>query len=474
MKKVIHIIFKSASKNMKLSITSLLTAFMILSSCKNNQDQISPAEVEKLVAEAYVHTYPIVENYKGIYFYGVLKESPKYVPMNSLKNESVLYSPKDKFVVSPNNDTYYSTGILDLRAEPVIFKVPESKDRYYTFQFVGMTTDNFGYIGVNTTGPDSGTYAITSPNFNGKLPNGVKSIKSNSEFVIVAGRTAVNSEDSKDVQSALVLQKKFEVGPLSNFYPGFALKQVESVDFPALQTSDLDNENFFSLLNFLLQYIQLSKNEQTIIAGFEKIGVKKGEPYTFYNDNPDYQSAILQGIKIGITKVDSLANNMGRKVNGWDLTPTGEYFGNNYDLRTGWAKRAIYVNSPSEAYYPSISVDENGDQLNGTNTYSITFPVNNLPPAKYFWSLTMYYNDSKLMVENEINRYSFGDRTKGMNYNADGSLTIYFSKKAPKQGTANWLPAPEGDFYMLMRLYGPKEKVLKEEWTPPAILKLKD
>jgi hypothetical protein len=163
---------------MKRRIFISIFAFSILSSCGTKKSKMTLEEVENSVLEAYVQTFPIVENYKGIYFYGVLEESPKYVPMNSLKNEAVLYSPTDEFVVSANNDTYYSTGILDLRAEPVIFKVPESKDRYYTFQLVSMTTDNFGYIGVNTTGNKAGIYAVTSPNFNGTLPIGVKEIKS--------------------------------------------------------------------------------------------------------------------------------------------------------------------------------------------------------------------------------------------------------------------------------------------------------
>ena len=433
---------------------------------------MTSAEVENLVAEAYVQTFPIVENYKGIYFYGVLEQSPKYVPMNSLKNEAVLYSPEDKFVVSANNDTYYSTGILDLRAEPVIFKVPESKDRYYTFQLVGMTTDNFGYIGVNTTGSEAGIYAVTSPNFNGTLPEGVKEIKSPSEFVVVAGRTAVNAEDPNDSEKAISLQQQYEIGPIHKFYPDFKVSTVNPIDFPALRPTDVDNEEFFSRLNFLMQYNKFTEDEQIIIDSYQKIGIKAGEPYRFFSDNPEYQQAIIAGIKKGHAKVDSIANNMGRNVNGWDLTSTGKYFGKNYTLRTGWAKRAIYVNSPSEAYYPSVSVDENGAQLNGANSYTITFPADNLPPAKYFWSLTMYHNDTKLMVENDLKRYSIGDRTNGLLYNKDGTLTLYFSHIEPKEGKSNWLPAPEGDFYLLMRLYGPSNKVLDNQWTPPSIKKM--
>jgi hypothetical protein len=449
----------------------LLAAIAVLTFSCNQPAKLSPEEVTKLTAAAYVQSYPIIENYKGIYFYGVLKSSPKYVPMNSLLHEAKLYSPSDKFVVSPNNDTYYSTGIFDLRAEPVIIKVPEAKERYYTFQLVSMTTDNFGYIGTNSTGTKAGTYAITSPNFSGQLPAGVTEIKSPSEFIVVAGRTAVNAENPEDSKLAIAQQKKYEVGPIHNFYPDFAIKKVAVIDYPPYQATDFQNEAFFSKLNFLLQFIKLSDEEQKIMNGFEKIGVKAGIPYDFYTKNPEFKEAISKGIELGEKRVDSLATNLGKNVNGWELSSTDDYFGTNYALRTGWGKRAIYVNSPKEAYYPSIAVDSNGNKLNGNNQYSITFSADNLPPAKFFWSLTMYYAESKLLVENEIKRYSIGDRTKSMKYNKDGSLSVYFGNKKPKEGTANWLPAPAGNFYMLMRLYGPSEKVLKGEWTPPAISK---
>jgi hypothetical protein len=451
--------------------STIIAIILILGACTNSPSRLTPEEVTKLTANAYVQSYPIVENYKGLYFYGVLKSSPKYVPMNSLLHEAKLYSPSDKFVVSPNNDTYYSTGIFDLRAEPVIIKVPEVKERYYTFQLVSMTTDNFGYIGTNSTGTKAGIYAITSPNFTGKLPDGVTEIKSPSEFIVVAGRTAVNAENPDDSNLAIALQKKYEVGAIHNFYPNFEVKKVAPIDFPPYKATDFQNETFFSKLNFLLQFIKLSDDEQKIMNRFESIGIKAGTQYDFYEKNPALKEAIKKGIELGERRVDSMATNLGKNVNGWELSSTADYFGTNYTLRTGWGKRAIYVNSPKEAYYPSIAVDTDGNKLNGNNQYSITFSADNLPPAKYFWSLTMYYAESKLLVENEIKRYSIGDRTKSMKYNNDGSLTIYFGIKKPKEGTGNWLPAPDGDFYMLMRLYGPSEKVLKGEWTPPAIIK---
>ena len=140
----------------KLMLGLGFLAFAIGIGCKSPKTKLTAEEVESMVAEAYVHCFPIVENYKAIYFYGVFETSPVFTPMNTLKHESRLYSPEDKAVVSANNDTYYSTGILDLRAEPVIFKVPEAKDRYYVFQLISQTTDNFNYIGTRLTGKEAG------------------------------------------------------------------------------------------------------------------------------------------------------------------------------------------------------------------------------------------------------------------------------------------------------------------------------
>jgi hypothetical protein len=162
---------------------------------------------------------------------------------------------------------------------------------------------------------------------------------------------------------------------------------------------------------------------------------------------------------------------MGKVINGWTMFPLGDYFGANYTDRTNIAKIGIYANSPKEAYYPLAFVDSNNQILDGKNNYKITFPAGQLPPAKYFWSLTMYDNGTQLLVDNPIQRYSIGDRTKSLKPNADGSLTIYMGNARPKSGTGNWLPAPNSGFNVMMRIYGPKENVLNGKWIPPPIVK---
>jgi hypothetical protein len=466
-------------RNFQPKKTSILeVAFLVmilLVSCQGppkEENRLTSEEVEEMVAEAYFHTFPIVENYKALYAFYVDKNSPRYQPMNKLVHSAVLYTPEEKFVVSPNNDTFYSTATLDLRAQPIVLKVPEITDRYYSFQFISMVTDNFFYVGSNTTGTGSGIFAITSPDFEGELPEGVQQIAAPSEIVSIIGRTGVNADDPKDVENAKQTQAQYELVLMSEFYPEFQSKTVEPINFPTYQESDKENQRYFELLNFLLQYTKPNEKDAQIIASYDVIGVRPGEGYPFYEENPQFQEAILSGIKKGIDKIETSSKNFGETVNGWTMFPLGDYFGDNFTARTNIAKIGIYANSPFEAYYPLAYVDSDGQILDGSNTYAVTFPKGEFPPAKYFWSLTMYDNENQLLVENEIKRYSIGDRTQSLKPNADGSLTIYLGHQPPPQGTGNWLPAPDGGFNVMMRIYGPEERVLDGTWKPVAIQKL--
>ncbi|WP_066224135.1 DUF1254 domain-containing protein [Formosa haliotis] len=458
----------------------IICTVLAFTACKSDKKEkasttsLTAEEVTELTKEAYVWGFPIVENYKAIYMYGGIDSTMRmYTPFNSVKPMNVFYDYTVKSVVSGNNDTWYSNGILDLRAEPVVFHVPEvENDRYYTFQLTSMTTDNFGYIGSRATGTKEGYYAVTGPSFTGTLPDSLHQIKSPSEFVSVIGRTAVyNKADGEKVKK---IQEETEIIPLSKLDSNFKPKQVAEIQWPKYNPKTRENVEALELLNWLNQYIKFGEEEAAYMKKFEAVGIKPQGDYTFYKEHPEFQKAIEEGVKQGYAEVQRLANATGKTVDGWDLAPTDvPYYGNNYDLRTGWAMKAIYVNTPIEAYYPAGNLDSDGNPLDGKNNYVLHFTKDEIPPAKYFWSITMYYADNKLMVENPIARYSIGDRTEGLKYNEDGSLTINISHNQPKEGTSNWLPAPDREFYILMRLYGPEESVLNGAWTPKSIEKVK-
>jgi hypothetical protein len=90
-----------------------------------------------------------------------------------------------------------------------------------------------------------------------------------------------------------------------------------------------------------------------------------------------------------------------------------------------------------------------------------------------FWSFTMYEIDQGWwFVPNALNKFTVSERDNPKP-NADGSLTLYFQNESPgKALEANWLPAPKGDFILMLRMYWPKESspsILNGTWKPPLI-----
>ncbi len=83
------------------------------------------------------------------------------------------------------------------------------------------------------------------------------------------------------------------------------------------------------------------------------------------------------------------------------------------------------------------------------------------------------YNSAFFLSANPINRYAIGDRTSGLHFARDGSLTLYLQHAAPGApgARANWLPAPAGRFHLIMRLYQPRDAALSGTWKPPPVIR---
>jgi hypothetical protein len=132
----------------------------------------------------------------------------------------------------------------------------------------------------------------------------------------------------------------------------------------------------------------------------------------------------------------------------------------------------MYDNKPTETKYIYRDFDSSGQQLDGKNLYTVTFAKGQEPPVNGFWSMTLY-NDKHLFNPNPLNRYSLGTKSKSfLQYNADGSLTLYFSAKSPgKNRETNWVPAPNGAFSLYLRCYWPQPAILDGTWMPPQVEK---
>jgi hypothetical protein len=188
---------------------------------------------------------------------------------------------------------------------------------------------------------------------------------------------------------------------------------------------------------------------------------------------------VVQGIIVGAVLafltaqvlMNAAVRSMTTTVNGWSTTVKAGQPGNGLLARAAYARNLPAVNVVQEAAYWTTTKDGAGRTLNGHHEYVLHFAEGQLPPNDAFWSLTM--NDVVgFMVPNPIDRYSVGSRS-GLVPNADGSIDIYIGRTAPAGRESNWLPAPAGNFKLMLRAYLPGRAVLDGEYHVPPVKRVR-
>jgi hypothetical protein len=446
-------------------------------------DKILPQEARQIAEEAYIFGYPLLMNYRSHYVVAINEASPFFkAHYNHIVHDTKPADHTRKDVVAMNADTPYSNYGLDLRAEPVVVSVPDVLDRYYVMQCVDLYTHNFAYIGTRATGTRAGNYLFVGPKWRGEIPEGKfnQVFHCETDFAAVICRTQLKGLD--DLENMIAIQKGYKITPMSVYF-GESPKSVPEVNWPDWDSSVMTSVEFITLLNFLLPFYEpYHPDDVLLMARFEKIGVVAGAPFDAEILDPTILKAIEEGQQAAIKKIAEKVENIGEKVNGWNMTDAcgpREFFNGDWLLRAAASQAAMYMNDKIEAFYPLVFVDADGEILDGkANQYILHFKEDEIPPAKYFWSVTMYDKSADgtagYMVANPIDRYLINTTTEGLIYGEDGSLTIYIQHEQPEdEKAANWLPAPAESFYMAMRIYGPEERVMSGEWYPPAVTKTK-
>jgi hypothetical protein len=439
---------------------------------------VTPSEARAIAKEAYIYGFPMVDSYRIEYGYFVDKKDPEYKgPWNEIHNTARVYTPADTAIQTPNSDTPYSYVGMDLRTEPLILTVPPiEKERYFSIQLIDAYTFNFAYIGSRATGNGGGSYLIAGPNWKGEKPSGVKDvIRSETEFVLALYRTQLFNPD--DIANVKTIQAGYKVQPLSAFLGKPVPKAATAVDFikPLTPAEEKTSLQFFNILNFVLRFCPTVPSENALMERFAKIGVGAGKPFDESKLSPEIQAAIEQGIADGWVAFAGLKKEIeAGKVTSGDVFGTREYLKNNYLYRMGAAVLGIYGNSEQEAMYPTYYVDATKQKLDGGNRYTLRFAPGQLPPVNAFWSLTMYEEPQSLLVANPINRYLINSpMLPQLKKDADGGLTLIVQNQSPgKDKEANWLPAPNGPFSLIMRLYWPKAEALEGKWKKPELRKV--
>jgi hypothetical protein len=453
-------------------LTTILTAFAVQAKAEIG-DRIEAYNISK---EAYIYAFPMIAGYKAFYEFNVDKASSQYKgPLNTIISDASVFTYKDTAIVTPNSDTPYSMMQVDLRAEPMVFCVPAiEKNRYYSVQLTDMYSFNYGYVGSRATGNEAGCYMITGPGWNGNKPEGVSKVfNSETQFGLVIFRTQLFN--SADIDNIKRIQAQYTAMPLSAYLKQPAPPALPLPNFPPFD-ADAFKLKAFSYLNFLMQFAPTLPAEAELRAKFARIGIASGIPYELPKVG-DAKVATELGIKEGYEAIEKQRDEIGKEVNGWRVgSAFGDraFYNGNYTLRAAAALAGIYGNDAIEAMYPLAVTDSTGTKLDGSKSnYTITFPADAYPPVNAFWSVTMYDGRTQLLIENPINRYLINSpMLPNMKKNPDGSLTIYVQNKSPgNDKEANWLPAPDGPIYMVMRLYWPKESALNGTWKPAPVVR---
>jgi hypothetical protein len=480
--------------------TCTLAAALVLAGCGKQDDAITKAEkkdapagipapgiaeVKAIAEEGFIYGLPIVMNYAVMYEYAVDKNSGQFkAPFNQIFNEARVFTYQDTAIITPNSDTPYSLLWMDLRAEPMVLSVPAvDKKRYYSVMLTDGNTFNYGYIGSRATGSDAGDYMVVGPNWKGETPPGIKKVfRSTTEFSLAAYRTQLI--DAKDMPNVEKVQAGYKVQPLSAYLKQPSPAAAPAIDFPKID-KEMVKTNFFEYLDFALQFAPAGPEEEAIRAKLASIGIGPGKKFNFKDLSVEHKAAVLLAMKEGDSKVEKYLEAGMKDINGWKV---GSLFGDRAFYNGDWLKRAaaakggIYGNDAVEAMYPLTKTLANGDVLDGSkHKYTLTFAKDQFPPVNAFWSVTMYDGKTQFLIKNPINRYLINSpMLPSMKKDKDGSLTLYIQKDSPgKDKESNWLPAPDGPIYLVMRLYWPKTEAPsilppgEGTWQPPALAQAK-
>ncbi len=465
---------------MKTRIATLLSAFFLIlaGGCSSetpvdfatDSDESAPvdaARIQAIAEDAYVFGFPIVMSYRTWYFFFINQDNPQFVaPMNTLKNFPRVFTHRDTVVVTPNSDTPYSFVGLDLRAEPIVLSVPDmNKDRFYSVHLADINHHNFGFLGTVTTGNSAGHHMVAGPDWEGEVPEGIDTVtRTDAQIAFAVFRTQLFSPN--DLENVKRIQDQYAAQTLSSFLGEEPPAPPPAIDFPSWDDTAL-TDNFIPLLNFMLQFTTATPDEVAVRERIAEIGIGPGKPFDWGDVSAEERQAIEAGFAAAREKIAA-----------GEAVATEFLFGNRARINGDWMARAVAVEGAQwgkdreQAIYPRLAVDIDGNPLDASRTgYTLTFAEGDFPPARAFWSITMYDGITNLLVKNPIERYLINSpMLPDMARGNDGSLTIYIQHDSPgADREANWLPAPDGPFYMIMRLYWPKPEALDGTWQVPPV-----
>ncbi|ARP98526.1 DUF1254 domain-containing protein [Pseudorhodoplanes sinuspersici] len=432
-----------------------------------------------LATDAYIFGYPLVtmEMTRRVITNVAAPEGTR-APMGQLIKLRQYPNASFRDVTAPNADTLYTTAFFDVSQEPWVFSTPDMQGRYFLMPMLDGWTTVFQAPGKRTTGTGAQTYAITGPGWNGKLPDGVKEYKSPTNIVWLLGRIYCTGTP-EDYAAVHKLQDECKLTPLSAYGkpytppPGKVDPSIDMKTAVREQVNRMDAVSYFTLLSQLMKTNPPSTADAPQLAKFARIGIVPGQDFDPSKLKADFLKRVPE-VAVDRIMLQFKINKAIKDENGWAFTTKTGIYGTDYLMRALVTAIGLGANRPQDAVYPTSKVDADGGKYNGANKYVMRFPKGHLPPVEGFWSLTMY-DSQYFFVNNPLNRYSISPR-QDLQTNPDGSTDLYIQKDSPgKDKESNWLPAPPGDFILMLRMYWPTEtdpSIINGTWTIPAAKKV--
>lgn len=394
---------------------------------------------------------------------------------NKIKANTSLLDHTMKAIARPNNDTLYISAAIDVTKEPVILDIPAFDSIYVSLMVTGY--DHYVNIPLSTQNGDFGEptkilfYSERTPDYSGEPVDGVEHIfEATGDYLSAVIRVMPHANEPERLERNLAAMEHVKVVPLSE-YLGKDKPEAREVVFPDFGVSDFDifENNLLEVMQFVFNHTTFDPDDpvdKAVLATYEPLGVVPGQEYDpdkvakidgkrvrevaerfaqqqlALMEDPDFQSNLLKLFKTkGEISEELLAF---QSVSG----PIGQ--------------------PATEALYPPIATAD-GKPMTAAHDYVIKMSADELPPAKAFWSITLYDTDNGFFIPNEQKKYSVG-LNGGMELDEDGGITIAIAAEKP-EGIAedNWLPIERSNIGIgpVMRIYAPDlEKY--ENWKPPV------
>ncbi|MDE2410347.1 MAG: DUF1254 domain-containing protein [Sphingomonadales bacterium] len=403
---------------------------------------------------ATIYGTPAVLIYRQM-FDQVFAPGPAATGFSVFAHGRSLAGPGYRPFKTPNADTLYSNAYLDLRRAPVRFEVPDTAGRYFTANFLDMF-GNATNISARTRGTGAGRYLIAPVGWEGTVPEGFTVFRVPGRFAWILLR--VLADGPADTRIANGLQDRFRLIPMQDGLP-------EAVP----DGHDDSAAGFLRALDFVLRGNGIPEGEAGLVARFRGIGIGGERSVDAALADPQVRAGVEAGYAEARQVIRAGMGQNGRKRDHWSEPKDVGRYGYDYLYRASINTLGTGGNVPDENFPFTTFEDEQGQPLDGARgDYQLHLQAP--PPARYFWSVTVYDGRTFQLHQNPAGKYQAGNRTRGLRIECDGSLILRFTagSTASRPGS-NTLPIPRGPFYVVIRSQGPEQALLRGEWRPAPI-----